>query len=112
MRACVCAGLPASLHVQPTTVIEVENGNAASFEVEVHDLAGNISCQQKSVITCTVRVNCQPSTVNRQLSHSFGARIVVRAKLRIFTTLMLADVNLARTTIRALYTSGETDYTQ
>ncbi|XP_017262228.1 structural maintenance of chromosomes flexible hinge domain-containing protein 1 isoform X2 [Kryptolebias marmoratus] len=48
-------GSPHSLHVKPDTdPIKVENGNQAAFNVEVHDVAGNITANPKQIVRCQI----------------------------------------------------------
>uniref|UniRef100_A0A3Q2GFK0 Structural maintenance of chromosomes flexible hinge domain containing 1 n=1 Tax=Cyprinodon variegatus TaxID=28743 RepID=A0A3Q2GFK0_CYPVA len=46
-------GNPHSLHVKPNPV-KVENGNPASFSVEVHDEAGNITANPRQMVRCQI----------------------------------------------------------
>uniref|UniRef100_A0A087YGZ8 Structural maintenance of chromosomes flexible hinge domain containing 1 n=1 Tax=Poecilia formosa TaxID=48698 RepID=A0A087YGZ8_POEFO len=47
---------PHSLLVKPEVKpVKVENGNPASFNVEVHDEAGNITANAKQIVRCQVR---------------------------------------------------------
>uniref|UniRef100_UPI003AAAAD97 structural maintenance of chromosomes flexible hinge domain-containing protein 1 n=1 Tax=Centroberyx gerrardi TaxID=166262 RepID=UPI003AAAAD97 len=49
-------GNPHSLHVTPEDdPITVENGNPVSFNVEVHDKAGNITAHPKLIVRCQVQ---------------------------------------------------------
>uniref|UniRef100_A0A3B3UVK3 Structural maintenance of chromosomes flexible hinge domain containing 1 n=1 Tax=Poecilia latipinna TaxID=48699 RepID=A0A3B3UVK3_9TELE len=50
------SGNPHSLLVKPEVKpVKVENGNPASFNVEVHDEAGNITANAKQIVRCQVR---------------------------------------------------------
>ncbi|KAM9337171.1 structural maintenance of chromosomes flexible hinge domain-containing protein 1 [Symphorus nematophorus] len=49
-------GKPHSLHVKPEdNPITAENGNPVTFEVEIHDEAGNITTQAKQMVRCQVQ---------------------------------------------------------
>uniref|UniRef100_A0A3Q0SBE8 Structural maintenance of chromosomes flexible hinge domain containing 1 n=1 Tax=Amphilophus citrinellus TaxID=61819 RepID=A0A3Q0SBE8_AMPCI len=55
MLACL-SGVPDSLHVTPEeTSILVENGNPVTFNVEIHDEAGNITANPKQIVRCEVK---------------------------------------------------------
>ncbi len=47
-------GPPHSLHVTPEDTQEVENGNPVQFEVELRDVAGNLTTEHKKNAICTV----------------------------------------------------------
>lgn len=48
-------GNPDSLKVKQEDPITVENGTSVSFDVEVHDEAGNVTVQPKLIVRCQVR---------------------------------------------------------
>uniref|UniRef100_A0A667WXU0 Structural maintenance of chromosomes flexible hinge domain containing 1 n=1 Tax=Myripristis murdjan TaxID=586833 RepID=A0A667WXU0_9TELE len=55
VKISLLPGNPHSLHVTPDhSPVKVENGNSFSFNVEVHDEAGNITAQPKLVVRCQV----------------------------------------------------------
>ncbi|XP_029935656.1 structural maintenance of chromosomes flexible hinge domain-containing protein 1 isoform X2 [Myripristis murdjan] len=56
VKISLLPGNPHSLHVTPDhSPVKVENGNSFSFNVEVHDEAGNITAQPKLVVRCQVQ---------------------------------------------------------
>lgn len=44
------------MHVKENKEIEIENGNPVSFDVEIHDAAGNVTNDGKLICTCKVGV--------------------------------------------------------
>lgn len=55
IKICVLPGNPHSLHVTPEDdPITVENGNSVTFNIEIHDEAGNITAGPKQVVCCQV----------------------------------------------------------
>ncbi|XP_037549865.1 structural maintenance of chromosomes flexible hinge domain-containing protein 1 [Nematolebias whitei] len=65
IKISLLPGDPHSLHVKPdTNPVKVENGNKASFNVEVHDEAGNVTANPKQIVRCqlsgfsTVEADC------------------------------------------------------
>uniref|UniRef100_A0A674DGW2 Structural maintenance of chromosomes flexible hinge domain containing 1 n=1 Tax=Salmo trutta TaxID=8032 RepID=A0A674DGW2_SALTR len=53
---CVCfTGNPDSLKVKQEDPITVENGTSVSFDVEVHDEAGNVTAHPKLIISCQLQ---------------------------------------------------------
>ncbi|XP_030612265.1 structural maintenance of chromosomes flexible hinge domain-containing protein 1 [Archocentrus centrarchus] len=56
IKISLLPGVPDSLHVTPEeTSILVENGNPVTFNVEIHDEAGNITANPKQIIRCEVK---------------------------------------------------------
>ena len=49
-------GPAASVNVKDNKEIEIENGNPVSFDVEIHDAAGNFTNDGKLICTCKVGV--------------------------------------------------------
>ncbi|TNN65822.1 Structural maintenance of chromosomes flexible hinge domain-containing protein 1 [Liparis tanakae] len=55
IKICLLPGNPHSLHVTPEDdPITVENGNPVTFNIEIHDEAGNITAGPKQVVCCQV----------------------------------------------------------
>ncbi|KAM9713045.1 structural maintenance of chromosomes flexible hinge domain-containing protein 1 [Menidia menidia] len=55
VRIALLPGEPHSLHVKSEAAqLEVENGNPAIFDVEIHDQAGNITANPKQSVSCQV----------------------------------------------------------
>ncbi|XP_068566073.1 structural maintenance of chromosomes flexible hinge domain-containing protein 1 isoform X2 [Cebidichthys violaceus] len=56
IKICLLPGNPHSLHVTPEdNPITVENGNPVTFNVSVHDEAGNITAHPKQIVCCQVQ---------------------------------------------------------
>ncbi|XP_054478573.1 structural maintenance of chromosomes flexible hinge domain-containing protein 1 [Anoplopoma fimbria] len=63
IKICLLPGYPHSLHVTPVdNPITVENGNPVTFNVEIHDEAGNITAHPKQTVCCQVREFPQVTT--------------------------------------------------
>uniref|UniRef100_A0A8C5HK37 SMC hinge domain-containing protein n=1 Tax=Gouania willdenowi TaxID=441366 RepID=A0A8C5HK37_GOUWI len=57
-------GLPRSLHVTlKENSLRIENGNQVDFNIEVHDVAGNITANPKQMVGCQIQ-GCPPKTVD------------------------------------------------
>ncbi|CAG5896193.1 unnamed protein product, partial [Menidia menidia] len=55
VKIVLLPGEPHSLHVKSEAAqLEVENGNPAIFDVEIHDQAGNITANPKQSVSCQV----------------------------------------------------------
>ncbi|KAM4719100.1 LOW QUALITY PROTEIN: structural maintenance of chromosomes flexible hinge domain-containing protein 1 [Anableps anableps] len=55
IKISLLPGNPHSLHVKPeVNPVKVENGNPASFNVEVHDEAGNLTANPKQIVRCEI----------------------------------------------------------
>ncbi|KAK5600473.1 hypothetical protein CRENBAI_019729 [Crenichthys baileyi] len=55
IKISLLPGNPHSLHVKPdVNPVKVENGSPVSFNVEVHDEAGNITANPKQIVSCQI----------------------------------------------------------
>uniref|UniRef100_A0A3Q3B697 Structural maintenance of chromosomes flexible hinge domain containing 1 n=1 Tax=Kryptolebias marmoratus TaxID=37003 RepID=A0A3Q3B697_KRYMA len=73
-------GSPHSLHVKPDTdPIKVENGNQAAFNVEVHDVAGNITANPKQIVRCQVFTSLRLPLVVADCSSSGAGQLMTKS---------------------------------
>ncbi|XP_010883741.2 structural maintenance of chromosomes flexible hinge domain-containing protein 1 [Esox lucius] len=56
LKISLLPGNPDSLKVTQEDPIIVENGSSASFDVEVHDIAGNLTAHPKLIVRCQFQV--------------------------------------------------------
>ncbi|XP_024248780.1 structural maintenance of chromosomes flexible hinge domain-containing protein 1 [Oncorhynchus tshawytscha] len=55
LKISLLPGNPDSLKVKQEDPITVENGTSVSFDVEVHDVAGNVTAHPKLIISCQLQ---------------------------------------------------------
>ncbi|CAG5865270.1 unnamed protein product [Menidia menidia] len=82
MRISLLPGDPHSLHVKSEAAqLEVENGNPAIFDVEIHDQAGNITANPKQSVNCQVEglprttTDCSSTGAGRLVTQPINLKI-------------------------------------
>ncbi|XP_068438024.1 structural maintenance of chromosomes flexible hinge domain-containing protein 1 isoform X2 [Clinocottus analis] len=83
IKICLLPGNPHSLHVTPDDdLIPVANGNAVTFNVEIHDEAGNITAHPKQIVCCkvekfpSVATDCSATGARQLVTKQINLKII------------------------------------
>ncbi|KAM7369792.1 hypothetical protein PAMP_011083 [Pampus punctatissimus] len=83
LKISLLPGKPHSLHVTPKdTLITVENGNVVTFNVEIHDEAGNITAYPKHIVHCKVpslppmEIDCSSTGAGHVVTKPINLKII------------------------------------
>ena len=69
--------MPHSLLVLPDGMLVMDNGDPQEFDVEVHDISGNLATQSKLQVVCKVRCKEEIRRENMrfQISHRISLHV-------------------------------------
>ncbi|XP_075936473.1 structural maintenance of chromosomes flexible hinge domain-containing protein 1 isoform X2 [Anarhichas minor] len=83
IKICLLPGNPYSFHVTPEdNPITVENGNPVTFNVWIHDEAGNITARHKQIVCCQVQgfpavaIDCSTTGAGQLVTKPINLKII------------------------------------